>query len=98
MNKMLMSLIVLAISIAFVSVVPAAQAWQEHGKLIGMQVYGEHMISGMPSGVASPQMGKFSPSGVPQAYGDHELLNAPRFTGKLPQIYYREKYPDLIPL
>jgi hypothetical protein len=87
-------LFILAISIAFVSVVPAAQAWQEQG----MQVYGEHAMSGVSSGVASPQMGKFSPGDVPQAYGEHELLNAPGFTGKLPQIYYREKYPDEIPL
>ena len=98
MKKMLVSLFVLAISVAFVSVAPAAKAWQEQGKLIGMQVYGEHVVSGTSSGVASHQMEKICPWGVPQAYGEHELLNAPRFTGELPQIYYREKYPDEIPL
>lgn len=84
MNKMLISLMVVAISIAFVSVAPAAQAWQEHGKLIGMQVYGEHMISGKPIGASAPMMGQFEASS--------------EFTGKLPSIYYREKYPDLVPL
>ncbi len=84
MNKMLISTVVLAISIAFVSGVPAAQAWEEHGKLIGAQVYGEHEDISKPAGAPAPMMGQFEAKD--------------EFTGKLPPIYYREKYPDLIPL
>ncbi len=86
MNKMLVSLFVLAISIAFVSVIPAAQAWQEHGKSICVQGTAEQETLSQPNAAcaATPMMGQFSAK--------------EEFTGKLPPVYYREKYPDLIPL
>ena len=79
-----MSLVAVAISIAFVTAVPVAQAWQEQGKLIGVQAYGEHEHFSKPAGESAPMMGQFEARG--------------EVTGKLPSIYYREKYPDLIPL
>jgi hypothetical protein len=51
------------IFIALSYVVLAAQAWQEHIKITSMQVYGDHMISGMPSGVVR-RTGKIQPHGV----------------------------------
>ncbi len=86
MNKMLVSLFVLAISIAFVSVIPAAQAWQEQGKSICVQGNAEQQTLSQPNAVCTlaPMMGQFSAQ--------------QEFTGKVPPIFYREKYPDLIPL
>ncbi len=84
MNKMLLTLVVAAVSVAFVSVVPSVQAWQEQGKLIGAQSYGEHESISKSVGAPAPMMGQFSAK--------------EEFTGKLPPIYYREKYPDFIPL
>ncbi len=86
MNKMLVSLFVLAISIAFVSAVPAAQAWQEHGKSICVLGNAEEETLSQPNAAcaSAPKIGQFSAQ--------------EEFTGKVPPIYYREKYPDEIPL
>jgi hypothetical protein len=86
MNKMLISLVVVAVSIAFVSAVPAAQAWPEHGKLTGEQAYGEHEILSKAAGAPAPMMGQF------------EVRSEFMGKAKAPSIYYRDRFPDEIPL
>jgi hypothetical protein len=86
MNKVLMSLVVVAVAVAFVAAVPAAQAWQEHGKITGEQAYGEHETLSKASGPSTPVTGQFE--------SQSEFMGK----GRALPIYYRDKFPDEIPL